>query len=146
MLKFIKVSFLSLVVLLSTSAVLTSCGKYEEGPGFSLRSRKGRLTGTWKITESKTNGVADQLDSDDLAARWIFEDNNTGRFTIPNEPELKFEWDFTQDDEVIRVTFLETGVGILFSIDYEIIRLTNKELWIKYTLDGDTSEEKFEKE
>lgn len=31
---------------------LTSCGKYEDGPDFSLRTKKQRLTGTWIVVET----------------------------------------------------------------------------------------------
>ena len=35
---------------------LASCSKYEEGPGISLRSKKSRLVGDWKMTSITTNG------------------------------------------------------------------------------------------
>jgi len=43
-----------LSILFAAFAVvfLASCGKYEEGPGFSLRSKTSRLAGTWTLTEA----------------------------------------------------------------------------------------------
>ncbi len=44
--------FLTPVQALVVIAVLnTACGKYPEGPGFSLRSKAGRLEGDWTVTD-----------------------------------------------------------------------------------------------
>ena len=32
-----------------TSMGISSCGKYEDGPGFSLLSKKARVAGDWKV-------------------------------------------------------------------------------------------------
>ena len=42
-----------LVVLIS---ILTSCKKYEEGPGFSLKTKKSRLVGKYEVTEYTVEG------------------------------------------------------------------------------------------
>lgn len=34
-------------VIVSLMFILPSCGKYEEGPGISLRTKKQRLVGKW---------------------------------------------------------------------------------------------------
>ncbi len=49
-----------LSILFAAFAVvfLASCGKYEDGPGLSLRSKKARLTGTW-VVESAIQGSTD---------------------------------------------------------------------------------------
>jgi hypothetical protein len=41
--------------------VLSSCGKYEEGPKFTLESKKSRLVGNWNVTSVKKNGVEQSL-------------------------------------------------------------------------------------
>ena len=46
-----------------------SCGKYEEGPGISLRSKKARLANTWTITKTVTkDGDEDVWDADEKEA------------------------------------------------------------------------------
>ena len=35
--------------------ILSSCGKYEDGPGISLRSKVGRVAGDWKVTSFWVN-------------------------------------------------------------------------------------------
>jgi hypothetical protein len=46
---------LSVLALLALAAVAPSCKKGDEDPGLSLRSRKGRFAGEWKIDEIKTD-------------------------------------------------------------------------------------------
>ena len=36
---------------------LVSCGKYEDGPGFSLRSKEARLAGTWTFEKVTWDGI-----------------------------------------------------------------------------------------
>lgn len=43
------------ITALTTSVSLNSCRKGEEDPAISLRSRKARLVGDWKLTEGKTD-------------------------------------------------------------------------------------------
>jgi uncharacterized lipoprotein YehR (DUF1307 family) len=42
---------LSILFAAFAVVMLASCGKYEDGPGFSLRSKTSRLAGTWTLTE-----------------------------------------------------------------------------------------------
>lgn len=56
-----KLFFIGLATLAVGSATLTSCGKYEEGPGLALTSKTARIAGSWKLTAQTTNGVADAL-------------------------------------------------------------------------------------
>ena len=51
--KIIIYSFL----FISLGAGFSSCGKYEEGPNFTLLSKKARITNTWKFTSQTQNGI-----------------------------------------------------------------------------------------
>lgn len=42
---------LLLAIAFAISVVFISCGKYEEGPSISLRTKKARLTGVWEISK-----------------------------------------------------------------------------------------------
>lgn len=46
-----------LIVIVSLICLLSSCKKYEEGPSFTLLSKKSRLANTWKIDSYFENGV-----------------------------------------------------------------------------------------
>ena len=49
-----KKIFYALTILVGLQ--LASCGKYEEGPGFSLRSKTARLAGEWTIEKATVDG------------------------------------------------------------------------------------------
>lgn len=49
------------VLLFGVIALAFACGKYEEGPKFSLESKKSRLVGEWKVTSITKNGVDQSL-------------------------------------------------------------------------------------
>lgn len=44
-------------LFISLGAGFSSCGKYEEGPNFTLLSKKARITNTWKFTSWTQNGI-----------------------------------------------------------------------------------------
>lgn len=52
-----KLLILSIAALIGSAAMLSSCGKYEEGPKFALSSKKSRLIGEWKTTSVNEDGV-----------------------------------------------------------------------------------------
>ena len=49
------------VLLFGVIALAFACGKYEEGPKFSLESKKSRLVGEWKVTSITKNGFDQSL-------------------------------------------------------------------------------------
>jgi hypothetical protein len=124
------------VALIGTS--LSSCGKYEEGPAFSLLTKKARLTGVWDEKE--------EVDSDGT----VYTDNSSAtiEFTksgsyILSDPgsslSLTGEWEFTSNKEKLRVSYEFGGTQIE---EFTILRLTNKELWVK---DNDNYQYRYEK-
>ncbi len=52
--------------LLFIGAIMISCGKYEEGPGFSLLPKKTRLQQKWKPVQSVNaqTGIINNIDDD----------------------------------------------------------------------------------
>lgn len=112
-----------------------SCSRYEEGPGFSLRSVKSRLTGEWEVQEIEGY--------DDLDGEYIFEFEKDGDF----EASYSYygysysengEWSFEDGKSSIELDWDDGGKE-----EFEIIRLTNKELWLE---DEDGDQWEFEKE
>ena len=108
---------------------LESCKKYDDGPGFSLLSKKGRLTGEWDLTGGN---VAD--DNDDRYNVWelIFEFQKDGDFEMRSSYsgtwygpyESKGEWSWVHNKERINIEWDDGG-----SFELHINRLTNKEFW-----------------
>ncbi len=110
--------FLALVMVMST-LTFQSCGKYEEGPAFSLRSKKSRLVNKWKIDKLYKNGVEEQLTTEEQA----YIDASTYEFTSDNKyiqhaeitdelygetytvvADITYDWDFNSDKTKILLT------------------------------------------
>lgn len=112
----------SLVALVCSS----SCGKYEEGPELSLRSKKTRLTGKW--TAVKLNG-----EPYPFYEKYSLEFWKDGRLDIyvqnePNGPDPYqrpglWKW---EDDKKKIVLYTATAPETI-----EVLRLTNDEFWFR---------------
>lgn len=159
-------------VAVTASFLMTSCNKYEEGPAFSLLSANKRLEGTWVMTETRINDTVINLndltsmfggiDTDSLSdidfsqfsvssIKATFEKDGACNFTILVNA-MGFEYPYTQaltwafDDKKENINLTVSGEVMTF----EIIRLTNKELWIRNTISEGSittvTEMEFEKE
>lgn len=114
---------------LSTALVVTSC-KYEEGPIISVRPKKERLENTWKVEEVRDG---DQDRTEDF-------DHYELRLTSDGNAELRAEyfdvqfetngiWEFKNSKEDIYIDYENDDADR----NYEIIKLKEKELWLKET-------------
>jgi len=137
------------ILLLSIAALLFSCGKYEDGPGISLKSKAKRLAGEWEVIS-----IADTALTDFKLKLEIEEDGdasftpviNVGFFVV-DQFSVGGEWEWTYKKEGIQIIlnmdavadllelagdFDVSSIGIIKEIyEYEILRLTDKELWVK---------------
>ena len=140
-----------------------SCKKYDDGPAFSLRSKKARLTGEWELV--KINGqTPEQYNSDDNTTytnydlEIEFESDGDLTYSInqsyinyysspygsfpyngSNSYSLNGEWEWEDNKEAIEIT-INSPFGNLV-VEGEITKLTNNELELE--LDGEDLE--FEK-
>ncbi len=124
--------FIALIAIAASVATLDSCKKYEEGPAFSLRTKKARLTGDWKIA-SVTNDGNDITSSFNSNFEWDIEGD--GAYTVKaagsgtNTANLSGKWKFGEDKDDVYFTDGTTGS----EVSYRITRLKNTELWMKNT-------------
>ncbi len=123
--------------LLMAAAIVTmlnfsSCKKYEDGPSFSLKSKKGRLAGEWEVVKLETSNGEDYLSG---GRDMEFEFDKDGDFKMKYTYSYggdsysytyKGEWEFSSDKEELELDF--DGGG---TIECEIKRLTNKEFWFE---------------
>ena len=159
------------IVLIFTVLVLmgmgfNSCKKYEEGPSFTLLTATNRITGTWELKETSLNGVvinindiigifmgsmaadstADMgMDLGDFSINGVkmkFDKDGTGSFIVSvsvigmttNQTE-SITWKFDDKKDNVDIVLMEE------TMSFEILRLTNKELWLSMseTIDNETS-------
>lgn len=119
-----------------TAMGVSSCGKYEDGPGFSLLSKKARVAGDWEV-----KSIGSQVFGSEYSVDLSFEKSGSLMFTysysyqgISQSYSYAGSWDFVSDKE--QLSMIVDGSVELF----EIKRLTNKEMWLDddiSSLDGD---------
>lgn len=114
-------------VIILMVILVSSCGKYDDGPFFSIYSKTERVTGFWRFDLVKEGGVdktEDYLNQSlelykNNAAIWVqgYRNNN------PYDPILQGgTWKFTNDKENILMTFL-TGTPSEYELNWKIKRL-----------------------
>lgn len=115
----------TLVVVLN----FNSC-KYEDGPSFTFRSKKARLTGEWEIVKVGSLNVTNY----DVV--WEFEKNGDWSQTYSYSSggtsysyTYNGDWEWKSDKEDLEVN--QTDGGYTSTNRFQILRLTNKELWLE---------------
>ena len=130
-----KLKNLTYVTLAGATAVgVTSCGKYEDGPNFSLRSKKARVVGDWNVKSigSQVLGVQDiggvqygytiNMEFDKNGS--VIQTYNYTYGSYSASYSYAGDWDFSSNKEYLILTM--DG----YSDTLEIKRLTNKEMWL----------------
>lgn len=109
---------------LMTVLNFASCGKYDDGPGFSLRSKTSRITGEWEVVRIGSQTFPNQ----GYSLEFEFEKKGDFKYTYAYGTysySYAGDWEFSNDKEELELTF--DGTVEIF----EIKRLTNKELWLE---------------
>lgn len=120
-----------LVILLAV-VTFASCSKYEEGPAISLKTKKARITNTWKIEAAYRDGklVTDEYDEYQLQ---MLDDGDATLAVIYASDDFFFEastdgtWEFNDSKEKLILDFEYDGADN----EYQILRLKSKELWLR---------------
>lgn len=115
-----------------STLTLTSCNKYEEGPGFTVRTAKARVSGDWKLTSFTVNGTA--YSSGVTVTMTIDKDGSyttTYTSTLGTTTETG-TWTFNDDKTTI--SFTESTAGSTADT-FTIVELKSKEMKLKQ-IDG----------
>ena len=132
--KTIKVLSLAMLALVF---VMGSACKYEEGPALSLRTKKARISGEWKIDKAfDENGEEVELDEFSKASTQEFTKDNDYTVRIEGDEFLEGTWEFSDDKEKVIIKF--EFFGETQTNEIRILRLKNNELWLEGE-DGDVS-------
>ena len=109
--------FLSIAVIISLA--ITSCGKYEDGPGFSLLTKTARMTNKWELKS---------VDGEIIPAGeivWEFKKDGEATISYGGLGTETGTWEFSDDKEDLSLTVSGSTTNL------KIRRLTNKELWVE---------------
>jgi hypothetical protein len=117
-----------LIVTFTLTVGLNSCGKYEDGPDLSLRSKKARLCHVWKVQSVHEVVTVDEVDVTLHWADLVYDIKKDGKYTrFRNNVTSSGKWEFSGDKEQLRFTLDNTNIPEVFNIK----RLTKKELWME---------------
>jgi len=121
-----KFIFSGVIALIATAVV--SCGKYEEGPAFSLLTKKMRLTGDWTLENYTSDGqdITNFVQAAWGSAEWQIEKD--GNYHITGNVNENGTWELGEDKD--DVFFTPTNGS---RDTYRILRLKDTELWLRYT-------------
>lgn len=143
-----------IITLILAVALFSSCGRYENGPAFSMRSAKARLVGEWTLSDLLVNDKHEQALFDKEASSELIL-NNDGTYTykikaVRANTEMSGLWSFGEDKTELLFTEVDTINGNI-EHSYRITRLTNEEVWLisggeEYTGIDDLIERHFEKQ
>ena len=118
------------------SAVLFSCGKYEEGPGISLLTKKNRITNVWSLASRTINGNTTSLSNTTWTVTINDDDSYNSKATVFGITVLNENgtWKFSND----KLQLLTIPSGSSNTASWEIVRLTKDELKLRYITNNDT--------
>lgn len=147
--KYIAIIF----TLMLAATLFDSCGRYENGPAFSLRSAKSRLIGEWYLTDLLVNDKHEQaLFDKESSSVVILNYDGTFSYSMPVVRSLNEKsglWTFGEDKTELILTEVDSLNGNS-DHNYKITRLSNTELWLvngseEYSGYDDLIERHFEK-
>ena len=130
---------LGLIALVLVS--ITACKKYSEGPMLSLRSKKARLAGDWKLDKVTKNGadVSSQFISANATETYTYDKDGTWKYVYTSGTiSLNFtgKWEFVYKKENLKSTI--DGSTDPDGDTVTIVRLKNKEFWTEQKSGSDT--------
>jgi hypothetical protein len=116
----------------------SSCRKYEEGPNISLRTKKARVTNNWRVESAEVNGIEQSQDPFWTKQKHYFRRNGDYTVTIVDPNTLQAEningsWKLYDGDRKIALTLKRANAGQDSVVDYNILKLYNKQMWIRRT-------------
>jgi hypothetical protein len=126
----------NIFAFLFISAFLFSCGKYEEGPGISLLTKKNRITNVWSLASRTTNGNTTSLSNTTWTVTINDDDSYNSKATVFGITVLNENgtWKFSND----KLQLLTIPSGSSNTASWEIVRLTKDELKLRYITNNDT--------
>jgi len=131
-----------LIALSAISVTITSCNKYEDGPKFSLLTKKMRITGDWTATESIYTTTSGSSTTSTISGVTLsIEKDGTYKETDPSGSDSG-TWRLGEDKDDLLTTSSAPG-----SVEEgaRILKLKSKELWLRITLsNGDKIETHYE--
>jgi hypothetical protein len=123
------------IITICLLLLVSGCRKYDEGPYFSLRSKKARVVGKWN-TEMWLVNKYEQI--------YMLDTNRTAEFTDDGKyyyheynPFTHIainavgDWSFRKDKEQLLLSLPGLADSVSYQL-WDIKKLKNKELWLEF--------------
>lgn len=129
--------YIVVILLIAAMSSFSSCKKYEDGPAFSLLSKKVRIDNTWAIDKVYRNGtdITESFRSTYSGYLLYIFQNGTYSLSWTTNSAIFYsevgKWKFTDRKRKIRFTSSRD------EYERKIRRLSNTELWVEYSENGD---------
>jgi hypothetical protein len=134
------------IAVIAVAFTFAACNKYEDGPKLSLRTKKARLSNEWTIDKVYLNDV-DQTAAylQNFGNDYVLEIEKDGKYFIDSAgvEQDNGTWELGEDKDDVRFKSSVTGSQ---EISYRILRLKEKELWLRYTYANGDVEKVYYKE
>ena len=140
-----KTNIKTIVIMLLATAFVASCSKYEDGPKISLRTKKARLSNTWKLELYTINGQDKTQEFLAIAGQnYRLRIEKDGKYSTEGNFPDQGTWELGEDKDDIRLKSNDPNTE---EQSYRILRLKNDETWVKQTQsNGDVWEYHFKSE
>ena len=118
------------LILLFLLLAISSCSEFEDGPKYSLRSTKARISKVWKI--EWVTDLSDGTRRTSGYEGWTLSIEKSGKYFsktvyLGEEKTTEGTWEFTGDTGI---NFIYERAGEQIIETHTILRLANKEFWI----------------
>jgi hypothetical protein len=134
---------IAVAALFIGGVTLTSCKKYEEGPSLTLLSKKARIAGSWGVEKLLVDGVDKTSDyrafvtSETITMEKDGTYSSTYTFAVGSDTDAG-TWELINDKADFKTLSNDAGSTPDTMV---IVRLTNKEFWMKEKTPGSSLEE-----
>ena len=137
-----------IVYILLSIFIMSACGKYDEGPDFSLKTKKSRLHGDWELKaafingslQTSTNYIKYNFSKDGYFGLTVM-DNSSGQYLNIQDGT----WEFIDKKEFLRLKYLSNG-QVVQLVEWKLLRLTNKDFFVEYEDNADKIRMEFKKQ
>jgi len=124
-----------LVVLMTVIFIIPSCGKYEEGPAFSILPKKTRVVNIWKV---------DKVFVNDVDRTSLYQDfNSSYKLELTKDEKLIATYTTTLGSVTENGTWAleNSSENLVFTVagdksTFKILRLKSSEMWLEETVAG----------
>ncbi|MFL5765976.1 MAG: hypothetical protein ACJ77K_18675 [Bacteroidia bacterium] len=130
------------IVLICAIVFTAGCKKYDDGPAFSLMTKKARLSNVWQVEKYILNGTDKTTDYRALISRERMEIYHSGKFHYSEvstwlwaAPDYSGTWSFADSKEGIEMKPDNTSMKTL---SYHILKLKKDELWMERQVSPDS--------